>query len=289
MSKRIQIHIEWKTKKVTLIEPNNVLLQGDEAGIYIIDEGMLKAKAKEPIDMFEEDLLEILTVEQEIKLYKYWGNRLNRTVMIGRTANNIGIDKPLTKKIIGMAESYGLLVSGWNSTWRVPLDIVKERWIDKAKEKEGYLKDPDEVSRASMSPNEVLAHLQTMGTEEQKAVARGEGVGSRGNKRVLRENRGGSSETTVEVVPEQTEEFYSGAKEAKRLEREQWERENVNASKKAIEEMNKGAVVELPKGIKRIEKPVLKMERNAIVKTPEKIAQNLPTKKHVPSKSTRKG
>lgn len=295
MKQPIQIHIDWKNKVLTLVFPVAKQLEVDEGGNVVITDEMLKVREKQPVDKFEEELVELLNTEQEIKLYRYWGNRLNRTVMVSRTANMVNIDKPLAKMIIGLAESYGLLVSGWNSTWRVPLDIIKERWVDKAKEKESYLKDPSE--NIELTPQEAVDALDKKGTEKQKAESRGESVEEyrRGKSRINRESRGRVNEDPVEVVPEKEEpkeKFYSAREasgEAQR-ERERDEKNNELERQRVLQEMNKEGQVR--SGAKKLEnykpKGVSQDYGKPIVKEPIQKAQNLPNKKHVSSKPSRK-
>jgi len=224
MNKTIQIHVDWKKKTLTMIEPQNIPLEIDEAGNCIIDEEMLKAKVRTAYESFEEDVELLLTVEQEIRLYRYLGTALS--IMMGRTADVVKIDKKLAKTIILLAQEYGFLYEGNNYSWKINKD-TKSRWIERAKEKEYYLQDPNTISRVPSTPQESLDRLERMSTPEQKAKARGEAY-------IKKDIEEEEEEVPTEVIHEQ---LYSPAKEAKEKEKkardEQAKRDSEEYKRKA--------------------------------------------------------
>lgn len=261
-------NIDWKKKVLMIVDPINLVLEVDEAGGFSINNEMLKIKEKETYDLFEDDLLSILSVEQEIKLYKCWGMALS--VMISRTADSIGVDKRLAKQIIVLAEQYGLLYQGNNYSWKITNKDMKGRWLDKAKDKENQIKDPNTVvSRVPKTPQESLDRLAQMSTPEQKAKARGEvyikGEGMISN--TVKEE----VESPVEVIDESK--IYSPAAKAKAEERKRWEQDVKEGGKKAMQEMNAGGPKNLPK---------------CITVLPSRDGQTLPKKNALPDKPTRR-
>lgn len=273
MSKIIEINIDWKKKVIMIVQPINLVLEVDEAGTCIINDEMLKIKPREAYDLFEDELIELLKPEQEIQLYKCWGMALS--IMLGRTADIVGIDKRLAKQIIMLAEQYGLLYQGNNYSWKIVNKDMKGRWLDKAKEKERYLKDPNTVSRVPQTPQESLDKLAKMSTPEQKAKARGEACVVE-ESMIVKEKE----ESPVEVIDDNK--IYSGAAQAKAEERKRWEREVKEGGEKAKAEMNKKSS-SLPACVVDMTEEYEKKRPNTDTK-----GQNLPKKKPLVQKSLRK-
>lgn len=124
-----KVLIGFKVKEVTLVDPFTIIKVDDEGYITITEE-MLKVKERLPVVQFERRIVDMIDYDQITRLLQYWSASL--TIIIARTANVLKVDKSLAKRIIGIAEEYGLLVSGWNSTYRIVDSVVKERWKEAA-------------------------------------------------------------------------------------------------------------------------------------------------------------
>jgi len=131
----IHLHLNKKTYVLQIIrETENIILEIDSAGnVEEITEEMLNEKEKLPVVLFEHDLEHklLLTEEQRIALYDYWG--VTPAIMSSRTANAVKIDIRVAKAVIALAEGYKLLLSGWNSTWKIRDTVIKDRWSGIAK------------------------------------------------------------------------------------------------------------------------------------------------------------
>jgi hypothetical protein len=258
MNNIIMINIDWKKKIVMLVQPKEMQLEVDEAGSVVINKEMLKAPIRTPEKMFEEELVNLLTVEQEIKLYKCWGMALSIT--IGHTSDRVGIDKRLAKQIIMLAEEYNLLYKGNNYSWKLTNKDIKGRWLDIAKDKESYSHLGERPMNADMpkTPQESIDRLAKMSTPEQKAKARGE--------KVVEEEE----ESSVEIVDENK--IYSPAAKEKAKQQKEWEEKVKKDKANALQEMNKNKTV-LPKCI-----TVLSRKENVQEET-GKDKGEIPTKK----------
>ena len=264
MNKSIQINVDWKHKTVVLVQPKNMQLKIDEEGNIIIDDEMLRVKEKQIEQLFEEEIELVLTVEQEIKLYRSWGMALS--VMIGRTADIVGIDKKLAKSIIILAQQHGFLYEGNNYTWKI-IKEIRSRWLSRAKEKESYLKDPNTINRIPQTPQESIDRLEKMSTLEQKAKARGEVSIKEDIKGEASIKEDIKEESPIEVIDENK--IYSPAAKAKQVEKEARDRKIQKEKEQYLNEansVNKYVEQSLPKCVKKIASPGTK-------------AQELPRKK----------
>lgn len=257
MNKIVEMFVNWKKKTIEIVQPQEMQLEIREDGYFTIntEEVFKKEIAKQPEQLFEEEIEVLLNVEQEIRLYRSWSTALS--IMIGRTADIVEIPRNLAKQIIILAQGYGLLYEGNNYTWKV-IKEIRSRWLDRAKEKENNLKDPNTISRIPSTPQESIDRLAKMSTPKQKAKARGEAYIE---KDIVEE----VEESPIEVVREG---LYSPAKEAKEREKKIRDEQIKRDSEQYKREANsKDAQPILPKCVRVIgvieekEKEKLKKQR----------------------------
>ena len=137
----IQIDLMYKDDKVLVIHGNDPSL-AIELSInktrtggknVIIPINIFSKEHILPIDMFEREISNRLTLEQEVILYNSWGKALS--IVTSSTAILLGIEKSLAKEIIALGGRHDILYQGNNNTWKIKdANIIKERWRDKAKQ-----------------------------------------------------------------------------------------------------------------------------------------------------------
>ena len=188
-------------------------------------------KKKSEVVQFEEAL--DITDEQRIALYEYWGN--SRAIIVKDTTIKLGISNIKAKELLQLAFKLNILGRGHNCTWRVLDNTIQERWKEEAVSlRKGEGRDIPKLSLQDTVQN-ALTNINNRGTEEQKRIARGEGSSSI---EVVPSGTSGVSRVSKVSKVETEDEMYSGAKEAKKKEKEQWEKNNQLEKEKAIKAMN---------------------------------------------------
>jgi hypothetical protein len=215
----------------------------------------MKDKIKNNYDVFDEKIRKIITKEQSIKLYKAWGKALS--IMLGRTADTLQVDKRTAKEVIKLAQECDLLYEGNNYSWKLIDKEIRSRLLDLAKTLEDSLENrsqndgvptlQDTLDKHKKIQEEWLANYTT---EEEKRTARGEeGMVSTTSNEMLPKKK--LTKNTKNVTREENivvgEQHYSGAAKAKQAEREAWEKKVVEDKQKALQEMNKQSIGTLPK------------------------------------------
>jgi hypothetical protein len=157
MTKSVTAQVDWKKKIVIIIKSDeNTIIPIDEAGNIELTDEIFALKKSGAIDIFEHELEEILSYEQLIALYDNWGNAL--AIMVGNTANVLGISKHEAKEIIQSAEKHGIICAGHNCTWRIKeTKIIKARWSDKARNMQKL-----ENTKKKETPQEIVARFEAL-------------------------------------------------------------------------------------------------------------------------------
>jgi hypothetical protein len=180
-------------------------------GRYIIIRNDMFGKANIlPIDLFEHEVSNRLSIEQQSILYNSWGMGLN--IMISRTANVLGVEKSVAKEIITLGERHGLLYQANNNTWKIKdAKITKERWIDKAKQ----LANPT-IEKAPLTIKEVTKQFDDMTKSQMGAPIKLSEVtrlvGTKSGTKVVPQkeftkNKHSQQDSSVIEVPEPSEEM----------------------------------------------------------------------------------
>lgn len=128
-------HIDIKLKVLTILRGDygNIELKIDNSWNVEITDDIFKVEGMSPINIYEREIAELLSSEEELILYNRWGTSLS--IMIGTTASLVGISKSLAKDIIIRGDRYGILYQANNYVWKIKdPEIVKSRWLDKAKQ-----------------------------------------------------------------------------------------------------------------------------------------------------------
>lgn len=103
----------------------------EDDGSVMLSQSLFQAEKINPIVAFEEELTELLTDIQRMKLYNLWGT--GSAIKKSATVNILNGDRELAKKTISIGESHGILTIGHNFTWKVIEKVVKERMVLTAK------------------------------------------------------------------------------------------------------------------------------------------------------------
>jgi hypothetical protein len=143
--------IDWESIVIDInYKPDIVLVtHGENASLHVelpisaitkggaryitIQRSIFNEKKIEHIDMYEEEISTRLNLEQQTILYRTWSKDLN--IKIGTTASVLGIEKKDAKEIIILGYRYGIFYVTNNNTWKIQdPEIIRSRWIDKAKQ-----------------------------------------------------------------------------------------------------------------------------------------------------------
>ncbi len=119
--------IDWKEQQL-IIEGRVISI--DEIGGFSLDVAKLIEK-ENPIRYFESYLSTLLSNDELIRLYTLLGTA--KALTITAIASTIGKEKYHVKEIIKQAMQCEVMSIGWNSTYRVPNEVIRDRMIISAK------------------------------------------------------------------------------------------------------------------------------------------------------------
>jgi hypothetical protein len=136
----MHISLDIEKMKALVMNENNVEMkvqlniQKTRGGLVLeIPENIFGVLNILPIELFEQYISDKLTLEQEVTLYNNWGRGFN--IIISTTAYALGIEKSMVRSIIAEGMKYNILCQGTNNTYKiVDPKIIKDRWVDKAKQ-----------------------------------------------------------------------------------------------------------------------------------------------------------
>lgn len=119
-----------------VVDPQHaeVILNGkkmivDEFGAFSIDVEELFV-VDDPVTYGEQEIANILTEEEQILFYNLMGNA--KAMTLTNMASVLKKTNAFVKELFTVAMSRGLVVPGWNSTWKTISINMKQRMIAKA-------------------------------------------------------------------------------------------------------------------------------------------------------------
>lgn len=194
---RIELHIDWKTKTLVILHSKgNIQLEIDNSGNTEITEETLKVMDTKVIDVYEDIIAEILKYDEDriTILYNSWGS--DSSIIIGSTANVVGIDNKLAKQLIMQGVRHGILYQSSSYVWKIKDDTIQSRWLGKVKDVQKESK-PEKDMTLKGSMDRYAEKAKELGLKGFESYATGEG-GMIANKGMI------VNEKTVEVIPEIT-------------------------------------------------------------------------------------
>jgi len=129
MEKYITIVVD-PNQKVFAVEKQTFLVANEE-GLVRLNIEELTVILPYSIISFEKEIQTLLTEDQQYNLFEFLGK--SKGVTITALAGAIDITKEEAKYILKLAIKNKVMVMGWNNTWKVYDKVVKERLLDKAK------------------------------------------------------------------------------------------------------------------------------------------------------------
>lgn len=154
-------------QKIFAVE-KQVFLTANEEGLVRLDVTNLTVELPKSVISFEKEVQSLLTEDQQYALFEFLGKSKGTTIT--GLAMAVGITKEEAKYILQLGIKNGVLVTGWNSTWKVYDKIVRERLLDRVKSR--FLQE-----KQSMLPDtleEQLDQLRKKGLLSPKVEGEGE-------------------------------------------------------------------------------------------------------------------
>lgn len=217
-------------KHITIIVGPNEKVFVMELQRFVVanEEGLVKLNMTElttvvenkanTIQRFEQELQTLLSEDQQYALFEYLGgaNTLTNTALAAR----LDMSKEDAKQLIQLALRCGVLVQGWNNSWKIINKVVKDRFTERARNR---------FTQERQNAPETFEERKTRLQKEGFDLSNG-GEGSEVNSRVS------SEKLSVEVINE--DKIYSGATHAKKIEKEAYDRQVAKDKAEALTHMN---------------------------------------------------
>lgn len=118
--------VDWQLRSITL---NGIVMSLDKYDAFFIDVEELFI-VDDPIAYGEKEIANVLTEEEQILFYTIMAN--SKVMTLTAMANVLKKNTGFIKELFTLALSRGLLMLGWNSTYKVVSKNMRERMIAKA-------------------------------------------------------------------------------------------------------------------------------------------------------------